>query len=51
MLGLLLFTQAASGNLLTHLLASSCRPAILTYVSCIVDAANPVPRIPLYMLG
>jgi len=54
MLDLALFSQAAStasANLSTHLLANSRRPAILTYASQIVDTANKISRIPLYVIG
>jgi hypothetical protein len=54
MLDLALFSQAAgtaSGNSSTHLLASSRRPAILTYASQIVDTAHRVSRMLFYVLG
>ncbi|KAL2008064.1 hypothetical protein VTN00DRAFT_8046 [Thermoascus crustaceus] len=56
MLDLALFSQptssaATSANASTALISHSRRPAILTYASPLVDTANRITRMPLYVTG
>ncbi|KAL2003016.1 hypothetical protein VTN02DRAFT_5251 [Thermoascus thermophilus] len=56
MLDLALFSQppssaAPSANASTALISHSRRPAILTYASPLVDTANRITRLPLYVTG